>query len=385
MVKPNYKNRSIVNLMSSIQTSLGSKNEYAPLKNLNLKILKESRNIVLLVIDGLGYEYLINNKKGTFFEDKPIYRITSMFPSTTTTGISTFMTGVAPQQHALTGWFMHVKELKGIIKPLSSTFRGGDKTFSSLELDSKKIYDQKNIFLKLNIPSYVIIEKSLLKSDYNSFLNKDAKTIKYEDNNMGSLFRKTKETILKNSKRKFIYAYWPYFDKTFHHKGEKSQKLKKHFSAIERRILSLTKSVKGTNTLLIITADHGLIDTKTIFLEDHPRLKETLSLPLCGEPRLAYCYVKPSKRKDFEKYVKNKMSKYCQLHKSKDLIKKNYFGLYPPNPNLSGRIGDYTLIMKDNYAIKDFVLGEKRIIKKASHGGISEKEMYVPLVAMKYD
>jgi len=61
--------------------------------------------------------------------------------------------------------------------------------------------------------------------------------------------------------------------------------------------------ISGTNTTVIITADHGLIDipsANVIFLEDHPELQDTLTLPLCGQSRTAYCYVHPAKAKKFE-------------------------------------------------------------------------------------
>ncbi|MGD9172160.1 MAG: hypothetical protein PVI97_19240, partial [Candidatus Thiodiazotropha sp.] len=41
-------------------------------------------------------------------------------------------------------------------------------------------------------------------------------------------------------------------------------------------------------------ADQGQVDTgpaDRISLDDHPALLEMLSLPLCGEPRAAYCYL----------------------------------------------------------------------------------------------
>ena len=54
MALPNYKDGSIVNLMSSIAGSFGLKTKYKPLKDLaNIK----SKNIVLIIIDGLGYNY----------------------------------------------------------------------------------------------------------------------------------------------------------------------------------------------------------------------------------------------------------------------------------------------------------------------------------------
>jgi hypothetical protein len=39
--------------------------------------------------------------------------------------------------------------------------------------------------------------------------------------------------------------------------------------------------------------------------------------------------------------------------------------------------------MKDNYAIKDLVLGETRNEWIGHHGGMSEDEMFVPLVIIE--
>ena len=43
-------------------------------------------------------------------------------------------------------------------------------------------------------------------------------------------------------------------------------------------------------TTLIVTADHGFVDSpadEAIDLAAHPGLRDTLLLPLCGEPRVA--------------------------------------------------------------------------------------------------
>ena len=105
-------------------------------------------------------------------------------------------------------------------------------------------------------------------------------------------------------------------------------------------------------------------------------------MPLSGEPRAVYCYVRPQKIEQFENYVKTKFKKACKMHKSEDLVKNNYFGLFEPNKKLKERIGDYVLIMKDDYIMKDLVLGEKQNIFIGNHGGTSKEEMYVPLIVV---
>ena len=61
MVFPDYKKNSIANLTSTILTHFGGKSPYSELEILYSLELKDNRNIVLLVIDGLGYNYLIQN------------------------------------------------------------------------------------------------------------------------------------------------------------------------------------------------------------------------------------------------------------------------------------------------------------------------------------
>jgi hypothetical protein len=72
----------------------------------------------------------------------------------------------------------------------------------------------------------------------------------------------------------------------------------------------------------------------------------------------------------------------CDLYRSEDLIARNYFGLFEPDPRLYDRIGDYVLIMRDNYIIKDFLLNEEEKFHIGNHGGVTEEEMLVPVVVV---
>lgn len=152
---------------------------------------------------------------------------------------------------------------------------------------------------------------------------------------------------------------------------------------LDRMFRKFLDSIKGTDTTLIITADHGFVNAKNIFMSDHPKLKECLVMPLCGEGRVAYCYVHPSKAKQFESYVRTRMKKYCWLYKSEDAVKKNMFGLQNPHPKLMDRIGDYVLVMKKNYLLKDTILDKKPDNLIGHHAGVSKEEMIVPLVLVR--
>ena len=69
MYLPNYKDGSIVNLMSSILQAYGEGSEYGPLRNLDIKSLRRTTNIILLVLDGLGYEFMLRHGEGSVFNE----------------------------------------------------------------------------------------------------------------------------------------------------------------------------------------------------------------------------------------------------------------------------------------------------------------------------
>jgi len=230
-------------------------------------------------------------------------------------------------------------------------------------------------------PAFLIYGKNMAERE----VNKDYDKLKsYSD--LDEMFEQINDSINSSKKRKFILSHWGGFDEICHSECCSSAKTKNHFLELDKKLSAFVNSIKDTNTTIIITADHGQINTsksKAIDLKDHPKLKETLLMPLCGEHRFTYCYVYPDKAKQFEEYIKKEMNFCCDVYKSSDLIKENIFGLFKPCEELKSRIGDYVLIMKDTYTFKDWLTDEKEFFLKTAHGGRSKEEMNVPLIWIK--
>jgi predicted AlkP superfamily pyrophosphatase or phosphodiesterase len=382
MVKPDYKGKSIVNLMSSIMASRGGKSDYKELKSLPSKKLKASRNVVLIVIDGLGYNFLKKHGKATIFEKYLKDRITSVFPSTTASAMTAINTGEAPQQHGLVGWFTYLKEAGLITMPLPGKTMIGGISLKEMGLNTDELYGLRQVQDKIKTPTYMIQTKEILR---NVKKKKDNSLKYYGYKNLKGFFKKTIKAIKKPGE-KYIQAYWPYFDEYSHFEGTESKVVKNHLLELSLAFEKFLEKIKGTNTIVIVTADHGMIDVKDqnkIYLDEYPKIKDYLSMPMSGDMFIKYCYVKADKAKEFEKLVKKKLSRYCTIHKSSKLVKNNYFGIGKTNPKLLDRIGDYTLIAKEGYMVDELVLGQaKGADFIGMHSGISKDEMYVPLIVV---
>jgi len=377
MKLPDYYGGSILNLMASIENALGGRSIYPELKMLPSSELM-GKTIVLMIIDGLGFDYL---KKHRCILHKGLRgNITSVFPSTTTAAITTFMTGMAPQQHALPGWFTYLKEVRDVAVVLPFTSRATGEPLKKAGITLESIIDALPVSKRIQFPSIYISKKELARSAYTRAM-KFSKRIGVS-NFREFISRVGREIISKRPK--LIVAYWPEFDSACHTHGVGSRQALLVFKKIVSGVKQLEKHI-SSNSVLIVTADHGLIDSKkTIILNEHPEILECLSQPLCGETRVAYCYVRKSKAREFEHRIKKKLGRYCEIYKSSEILRRHFFGPFAPSRRLRGRIGNYVLIMKDSYTIRDFLSeDEKNTVLIGNHGGVSRTEMYVPLIVFK--
>ena len=386
MIQPNYENGSIVNLVSSITSALGSSPvTHNPLSILDSDFISKKKNVVFIVLDGLGYKFVME-QGNSFFSKNLAGNCTSVFPSTTATAITSYMTGMSPAQHAVTGWFVYLKELGVLSAILPFKPRYGGEIFSKSDIFAKDIFRQGTIFEKLNRKSYTLSNDYIINSDYTKFYSKGSTSVSYNRENLENFTMNLMTLVQDIPEDKFIYAYWPTFDTLAHKNGIHSTNCKEHFRELARALENLVYSISNTDSVVIITADHGLIDSPKealIDLELHPKLKETLLMPLSGDPRAAYCYIKQGMMDIFEAYVHENLSDVCSMYKSTELVERGFYGLDEPNPKLWDRIGDYVLIPKENYVIKDRVFGESPHYLTGHHGGLSEDEMYVPVIIIE--
>jgi hypothetical protein len=381
MPLPDYRNGSIVNLMGSLIEGLGGEPAgYAPLPELSPAEIGEYRQVVLMVVDGLGYEFLAQRRGRSHLEELTRARLTSVFPSTTAAAVTTFLTGVAPQQHGLTGWHMYFRELGAVLAVLPGVPRYGGQPLRQAGIDVERFFGHGPVFDRLPVQSYVVSPRRIAYSDFNLAHRGKAEIRPYDTRD--DFFSGVAKLLRAGRDRKFVYAYWADFDRICHEAGTFSTEAEWHFEAWEEGFGRFLKYAAGTDTLVIVTADHGFIDTdagRTVDLDDHPELADSLRLPLCGERRVAYCYVKPDAHGFFESYVRSELSAAAELWRSPELIERGWFGAGAPHPGLADRVGDYVLVMKENYVVKDWLPGERRYEHIGVHGGTSSREIWVPL------
>ncbi|MDP2056605.1 MAG: alkaline phosphatase family protein, partial [Thiobacillus sp.] len=309
---PDYRGGGIVNLMSSITTALGGTSPYPPLAALPPAALSGVRHLVLLVVDGLGYHYLLGRDGA--LRRHLLGQLTSVFPSTTASAIPTFLTGLAPQQHGLTGWHMYFREIGAIVAPLPFRVRTGRHALRDAGVTPAELFGLTPLFDRLPLPCHVVSPQHIIHSDFNVALSGKAKRHGYDT--LEEMFGLIAGLLRSDAPRSYVHAYWPQLDSLAHEHGIHSAAVAAAFATLDAAFAHLLDVARSNDSLVIVTADHGFIDTsaeQTIDLDDHPALRATLLLPLCGEPRADYAYVRAGRETQFEDTVRGRLGDRVHL------------------------------------------------------------------------
>ncbi len=383
-VVPDYDGGGITNLMASVSTALGVESPYPPLAGLPAEELAARAHIVLIVIDGLG-EHFLTAQGACFLGERPRQRLTSVFPSTTASAMTTYYTALAPQQHAITGWFMYLREVGSVAAVLPFVPRHGGPPFSANGVVPADIIATPVLAARVaGRHQHMVTAGYIADSDFTRATAAGALRHPYDDLDG---FCEAISTIVTQSRGpSYTLAYWPRLDSLAHQAGITSAVVADHFRMLDAALAQLAKRLSGQDCVLLVSADHGLIDTDEQHLVDvdaHPPLREALLLPLCGEPRAAYCYVHAGKQAQFEDYVHGKLGHCCDVVDSAALIDGGLFGRGTPSATLAERVGHYVLLMREPYIIKDRLANERPFRQIGVHGGLSEREMRVPLIAIE--
>lgn len=371
---PDYTGGGFVNLIASLVESRGGAPRHAPLAMLQPAELHKAQNVVLVIVDGLGDRYLAAQGPNGALARHRRGDMSAVFPSTTASAITTSFTGATPLEHGLTGWFTYFSAAGCVGAPLPFV-RRGDR--SPLAGSPAGFFSESAYFPRLKTRSILVTWRPIVGSLYNSHHNIGTERHAYED--LAGFVELTAAAVRSGQERKFIYAYWWQLDALAHQHGVDSTEVAAHFAALDAAFSELLARIAGSDTLVVLTADHGFLDCpEAQSIELPPQLAAQLRFPLCGERRVAFCHAQDATR--FARDAAEFFGERADVRPSRELADEGWFGIGREHPDFAERIGDVALVMRGRATVKDWVVGEARHLHIGNHGGTSEDEMRIPLI-----
>ena len=119
IVFPNYDNcilGTINSILKYYDVDIKQKTSEKIDKILNKK---EYRNVIFLVLDGMGEHILNNISPNGFFKNHEIDCVTSVYPSTTTAALTSYYSGLPPYETGWIAWSQYFKEYGRAVDMLS--------------------------------------------------------------------------------------------------------------------------------------------------------------------------------------------------------------------------------------------------------------------------
>lgn len=185
------------------------------------------------------------------------------------------------------------------------------------------------------------------------------------------------ERLCATSERKYVYGYWEYPDSLMHKFGCYNSRVTENIKDLEEKVTDLCERL--SDTLVLVTADHGHCNLSYYILSDYPKLFRMLKRPTSIETRATAFYIKDEYLDEFPNAFKHNFGDDFLLYSKEEVIEKNIFGFGTMNARFEELIGDYLAI-----AIRDkgIVYSHKSKQFVSNHAGLTEQEMKIPLIAI---
>ncbi|MBQ2835383.1 MAG: alkaline phosphatase family protein [Clostridia bacterium] len=374
---PDY-NHSILNLITSILKYYKVETNHKSLETLDKQLTKKYKNVVFIVLDGMGENILNQLSPDGYFKTKQIDCITSVYPSTTTAALTTYYSGKPPYETGWIAWSQYFKEYGRALDMLHHK-----ESYKGESIQGAKI----NVFD--DIVNYTPIFEQIEKASPNvkayelmpSYSDKRSKrSIRTES--IDEIIENI-EMLCANPDEKFILAYSDNPDGLLHKFGTISTDAKQFIEQTESKIKEMYGKLDD-DTIVIISADHGHKDIdKAYSILDYPEIQECLIIPASLESRALAFWVKEDMKKEFEERFRNAFGDEFLLMNKDKFLEKHLLGYGQKHPKIDDFIGNYIALSTCGSMIRlETYFADGKPIKKSTHCGLTREEMEVPLIIL---
>ena len=362
---PDYNNCT-ANLANSILKEFGVGDVTKPTLRLCDELLKKDyKNIVVLLLDGMGKNITERNLEADgFFNRHFIGTYSSVFPPTTVAATTSIDSAKNPIEHSWLGWDCYFEEIDKNVTVFLNTESGTEKQAAEYHVAGRYL-SYECIVTKINEAGdgdayYASPFMKPYPSDFTAICARI-------------------QNLCAQSGKKYIYAYWNEPDATMHKTGCYSVLSKSVLRELEQKIEVLCSTL--TDTLLIVTADHGLMDSYGVTLADYPEILECLVRMPSIEPRALNLFIKTGMEEHFERLFKEAFGEKFLLLTKAQVREQKLFGAGEEHPLFDEMLGDYLAIAISDLSIYNSREEMERFI--GVHAGLTEDEMVVPLIAVE--
>jgi hypothetical protein len=338
---------------------------------------RPARQVVLLVLDGLGWEQLTAHRElaptlhGADGADRPI---TSVVPTTTACALTSIATGRTPAEHGLVGYRLGGPDDQ-IMNVLKWTL-GTDRPRDARQLVPAGAYQPFAAFPGTARRVPVVSKAEFGGTGFTAAHLGDSPLHGYVSPSSLPL----EVSRLLTAGEPFVYAYYDGVDKISHAHGL-GDHYRAELAAVDHLVGGIAAGLPD-GAVLVVTADHGQVEVDHHVVLIGRELMEGVRY-LSGEGRFRWLHARPGAAGDLAEEASERYRSSTWVVTREQAVDEGWFG-GPLRTGVEERLGDVALVPHAPIAFLDPAdTGESAL--RARHGSLTPDEMLVPLLVLSGD
>jgi predicted AlkP superfamily pyrophosphatase or phosphodiesterase len=395
---PDYAGGSVLNLPSSLcgwldAPPLGARPLYASLTS---PFERSYRRVILILVDALALHRL---QRWMGDGTAPVWQrlanqgqlaaLTSITPSTTSAALTSLWTGRSPAEHGVVGYELWLKEygiVTNMILHAPITYQNDVGSLSKAGFKPEAYLPFTTLGPHLashGIRSYALQHRSIIRSGLSQMFFKDVEVQGF--NTYSDLWVNLRHVVERQpAERQYIWVYTGEIDHFSHFYHPDDERTAAEFAAFslgfERLFLNRLSPAERKDTLVLLSADHGMVATRKDPQHDianHPDLTRLLHIMPTGEHRLMYLFTRPGQAEAVRAYYDQAWPGQFTFIDPTHAVEAGLFGPGQMHPRLLDRLGDAIVAARGQSYLW---WADKENILVGRHGGLGAEEMIVPLL-----
>jgi Type I phosphodiesterase / nucleotide pyrophosphatase len=375
---PRYGTRSLGELVPSLLSSLGVAGFSNPLA------IEPSARICLLLVDGLGWELMrANPEAAPFLNSIAREPLSTGFPATTAASLASLATGVPPGEHGLVGYTMALPGYDRAFNTLTWSLYGvGPRVDLVNEVVPETFQAIPTLAERAAATGLRIHHLGPAFHEWSGLTRAIGRGERFHPAESLEALGQGALRLL-NAPRAFVFGYHPRLDAAGHVRGVASQAWKDELVAVDEAARLLAERLP-TDTLLVISGDHGMVDLRPeerLDLADHPDLAAGVRI-LGGEARARYVGTEPGAADDVLGAWRSTLGDRMWVWGREEAIATGIFG-----PRVTARarerMGDIVAAAYGQVGIVQREVDPAQARLNGHHGSLTPAEQLVPLLVYR--
>lgn len=405
-IKPLYGSYCFSHIPGTILKALGAEDRgYSPLPDDVFPAVRDYQSVILLFVDAFGWRFLERycsevplQPLKSLREQGIASKITSQFPSTTAAHVTTIHTGLPVSDTGVYEWYYYENRIDQVISPLLFSRPGekGRNTLLQYGVSAADFLPATSIYSTLKnrgIASCAYQYQEYAGGPYSQQVMQGAEIEPYADYRMA--LKQMAERVLQANEKQYLFFYFDKFDSSLHLNGPNTtapdEVAREFFQSLYECLLKPLAN-KGSDALLLLTADHGMVNMNfetTVNLDVvMPELINSIKTDREGRPlipagsaRDAFLHVKETDLDRVYTELTALLRGKAEVHLTESLIEAGIFGV--AGAALKANLGNITILPYAGESV--FWRGENGEFAKpflGHHGGMTPEEMESVFLAL---